>query len=65
MEGEPGPYTKKNKPVNIVYCHKCAAVDGRAQFVAIAWPNGRLREAWLHKSCEQAFLEKIENKDNQ
>jgi hypothetical protein len=43
-------------------CAECGDDTGVIQLCAIAWPNGKAVELWLHRECEQAALERLEPK---
>ena len=40
-------------------CAGCGSSDGEVQLVAVAEPNGSVRNFHLHSDCEQAFLARL------
>jgi hypothetical protein len=37
-------------------CDRCGETSGAIRLVVIAWPDGRVVEAYLHEGCEDTFV---------
>jgi DnaJ-class molecular chaperone len=46
---------------HLARCKQCGGI-GDLQQTAIAWPDGRTAEAWLHPQCQAKFIATAEQR---